>query len=52
MTNNSATDISVLTSHYKALWQPYVNSHAHATIYHTLEWRDVLHNGLNINHII
>lgn len=36
--------ISILTPSDEPAWQDYVNSHPDATIYHTLEWRDILYN--------
>lgn len=40
------TDISIsaLTSSDEPAWEVYVNSHPDATIYHTLEWRDIIYN--------
>lgn len=41
MTN---VDISILSPSDESAWQAYVNAHPDATIYHTLEWRDILYN--------
>ena len=38
------TDVSILTHSDEPVWQAYVNSHPDATIYHTLEWRDIIYN--------
>jgi len=40
----NSLNISILTSNGEPAWQSYINSHPDATIYHTLEWRDVLYN--------
>lgn len=37
-------NISALTSLDESAWRAYVNSHPDATIYHTLEWRDIIYN--------
>ncbi len=37
-------NISILSPSDEPDWQAYVNSHPDATIYHTLEWRDILYN--------
>lgn len=36
--------VSALTSSDESAWRNYVNSHPDATIYHTLEWRDIICN--------
>lgn len=36
--------VSALTPSDEPAWQAYVNAHPDATIYHTLEWRDILYN--------
>lgn len=36
--------VSILTLSDEPAWQAYVNAHPDATIYHTLEWRDILYN--------
>lgn len=41
---NQMKRVSILTPSDEPAWQAYVNSHQHATIYHTLEWRDILYN--------
>lgn len=37
-------DVSTLSPSDESAWQAYVNSHPDATIYHTLEWRDILYS--------
>lgn len=36
--------VTIATPSDEPDWQAYVNSHPDATIYHTLEWRDILYN--------
>lgn len=36
--------VSALTTADESAWQVYINSHPEGTIYHTLEWRDILYN--------
>lgn len=36
--------VSVLKQSDESAWQAYVNAHPDATIYHTLEWRDIIYN--------
>lgn len=36
-------DVSILTPSDEPVWQAYVNSHPDATVYHSLEWRDILY---------
>lgn len=36
--------VSILTPSDEPAWQEYVNYHPYATIYHTLEWRDIIYN--------
>jgi hypothetical protein len=40
--------VSVLSPSDEPAWREYVNAHPDATIYHTLEWRDILYNEYRV----
>lgn len=42
--NIAELEVSMLTHDEAPAWQAYVNAHRLATLYHTLEWRDILYN--------
>lgn len=44
MQSDSDIDISGLTDAFEPAWNNYVSSHPYATIYHTLQWRDILYS--------
>jgi len=51
MKKHSNIDVSILTDNDEHNWQGYVDSHPDATIYHTLEWRDILYSEYRFEHI-
>ena len=42
--DNYSVNVSILRASGEPDWQAYINSHPDASIYHTLEWRDILYN--------